>query len=80
VLTVVGEKAFQTMNSQMLVATKRDTGTETIALLEFIEKDNNKSSGDELDYEEANTSHEVTGLSTQASENVNSGLAKGYYK
>jgi hypothetical protein len=47
-MVVVGEKAFQTIDSQMLVAMKREI-PEPSFLKEPIEEDHDECGGDELD-------------------------------
>ena len=58
---------------------KRDTGTETIPLCqELVQEDDNKRRRDELDDEqEANTGAEVTWLTIETTEDIDSSLDKG---
>lgn len=57
---------------------ERDTGAETVALLEeLIEEDDDEGSGDELDDEqEADTGAEVAGLAVETSEDVDRALTE----
>ena len=58
---------------------KRDTASETVALLEqFIKEDDHKTSNNQLnDQQDTDTSTKVTGLAVETSQDVDTGLAKG---
>ncbi|KAI3482411.1 hypothetical protein L1887_54967 [Cichorium endivia] len=58
---------------------ERDTGAETVALLEeLVEKDDDETGDNELENEqEADTSAEVLGLSVETGEHVDGGLSEG---
>jgi hypothetical protein len=80
-LTVVGEHAFQTMVSQMLVARKRLV-TEPRPYpfwrsSTLVEEDYKEGSDNELDVEEADAGAEVFGLAIETGEDVDDGLAEG---
>lgn len=58
---------------------ERDTGTETVTLLEkFIEENDDESGDDELDdQQKADTSTEVTWLAIKTGKDIDGSLAKG---